>query len=158
MLAATQFDTRSFRRTMSRFASGITVLATPCAEGIHAMTANAFVSVSLEPPLVLVSVAARAVMHSLLQPGVPAGISVLAAEQAAESDRFAGRAGCADAPRWECLAGAPVLSGALAQITGTVAAAHVAGDHTLFVLEVHALAERAGRPLLFYDGAYAMLQ
>lgn len=158
MSCNTTIDARSFRRSMGRFASGVTVVATPWDDGVHGMTANAFVSVSLDPPLVLVSIGERATMHRLLEPGAPIGISVLAAEQCAESDRFAGRSECQAAPAWEWLAEAPVLSGALAQLAGTVHAAHAAGDHTLFVVRVVALADRAGRPLLFYEGAYAMLQ
>src|ERR687896_2470927 len=82
----------AFRRTLGMFATGVTVLTTRTGETVHGMTANAFMSVSLRPPLVLVSVDRRARMSHLLHEGVRFGVNVLAAGQESLSDHFAGRA------------------------------------------------------------------
>ena len=81
----------AFRRTLGMFATGVTVVTTQAGDQVHGMTANAFMSVSLRPPLVVISVDRRAKMHALLHEGRRYGISVLADEQRALSDRFAGR-------------------------------------------------------------------
>src|SRR2546423_8599818 len=80
-----------FRRTLGMFATGVTVITTRVAEQVHGMTANAFMSVSLRPPLILISVDRRATMNALLREGVRYGVSVLEEHQTALSDRFAGR-------------------------------------------------------------------
>src|SRR5262249_35592369 len=66
-----------FRRTLGMFATGVTVITTRVAEQIHGMTANAFMSVSLQPPLILISVDRRAKMNALLRDEVRFGVSVL---------------------------------------------------------------------------------
>ncbi|MDQ4030125.1 MAG: flavin reductase family protein, partial [Actinomycetota bacterium] len=80
------------RRTLGMFATGVTVITTRLGDQIHGMTANAFMSVSLTPPLILISIDRRAKLNGMLGEGVRFGISVLEASQAALSDRFAGRA------------------------------------------------------------------
>jgi len=85
-------DPRQFRNALGRFASGVTVITTEHEGRTHGMTANAFVSVSLDPPLVLVSVDNRAQMHQLLALAPRYGVSVLAEDQEMLSNHFAGRA------------------------------------------------------------------
>src|SRR5690348_93235 len=70
-------DAQLFRRTLSRFATGVTVITVPHGEHVHGMTANAFMSVSLNPPLVLISVGHNAQMYKLLGPDSLYGVSVL---------------------------------------------------------------------------------
>jgi len=85
------FDTTRFRSALGRFASGVTVVTAQHEEHPHGMTANAFVSVSLDPPLVLVSLGNRSNMHRIL-PGIGRyGVTVLAEDQEALSNHFAGR-------------------------------------------------------------------
>ncbi len=88
-----KIDTRQFRNALGRFASGVTVLTAEYEEQTHGMTANAFVSVSLDPPLILVSLDNRSNMHRILPQVRRFGISVLAEDQDALSNHFAGRAG-----------------------------------------------------------------
>src|SRR5215217_3725078 len=83
----------ALRRTLGMFATGVTIITTREGDQVHGMTANAFMSVSLEPPLVLISVDRRTKMCSLLHEGRTYGVSVLCAAQSDLSDRFAGRAG-----------------------------------------------------------------
>src|SRR5215831_20562820 len=87
-----------FRRTLGMFATGVTVITTRAGDQVHGMTANAFMSVSLRPPLILVSVDRRARMNALLREGVRFGVSVLEERQGALSDHFAGRVRDEDAP------------------------------------------------------------
>lgn len=122
------------------------------------LTVNAFMSVSLDPPLVLVSLDNRSRTKPVIERAGRYGVSVLAEEQKALSDHFAGRPQEELAIVFVERAGAPVLEGALAQVVARVVEAHPAGDHTLFLGEVEHLAYREGRPLLYYAGRYARLE
>jgi len=90
--AALEIVGAEFRRTLGMFATGVTVITTKRGDQVHGMTANAFMSVSLQPPLILISIDRRAKMNALLHEGVRYGVSVLEESQSAVSDRFAGRA------------------------------------------------------------------
>src|SRR5262245_36592746 len=79
----------AFRRTLGMFATGVTVLTARVGEQVHGMTANAFMSVSLRPPLVLISIDRRARMCAMLHEGTHFGVSVLAIGQAGLSETFA---------------------------------------------------------------------
>src|ERR687891_2000830 len=78
----------AFRRTLGMFATGVTVITTRSGDTVHGMTANAFMSVSLRPPLVLVSVDRRARMSNLLHEGTRFGVNVLEAGEGAPSGPF----------------------------------------------------------------------
>ncbi len=109
----------ALRRTLGMFATGVTVITALKGDEVHGMTANAFMSVSLEPPLVLISVDRRTKMCSLLHEGMHYGVSVLCATQAELSDRFAGRSAAAE-PRFQIVKETPLVDGALAQIGARV--------------------------------------
>src|SRR5918911_2037517 len=81
----------AMRRTLGRFTTGVTVVTTARGGDVHAMTANAFTSVSLDPPLVLVSVDHRTRMHRLLPGTRRYGVSVLGSRQERTAWHFAGR-------------------------------------------------------------------
>ena len=85
------FDSRQFRNALGRFSSGVTIVTTSHNGQAHGMTANAFVSVSIDPPLVLVSVDHRAAMHNFLPESKRYGVSILAERQEQLSNHFAGR-------------------------------------------------------------------
>jgi flavin reductase (DIM6/NTAB) family NADH-FMN oxidoreductase RutF len=150
-------DSRTFRTTMGSFATGVTVVSTHHAGKIHAMTANAFISVSLEPPLVLVSIGQKARMHSMLVLGMPLGISILGEHQRALSDHFAGRASNA-APTWNWEDDTPLLGQAVGHVAGRVVALHPAGDHSLVIAHVTYVANSDHLPLVFHNGQYTALQ
>jgi flavin reductase (DIM6/NTAB) family NADH-FMN oxidoreductase RutF len=148
------FDTRLFRKALGRFATGVTVV-TARHEGVpHGMTANAFMSVSLDPPLVLVSVGNQSNMHRVLQSTRRYGVSVLAEDQEALSVHFAGRIVDGLEPRFITRRGVPLVEGALAYLVVQVVDAHLAGDHTLYIGLVEHFEAIDGRPLLFYGGKY----
>ncbi|MBC8162944.1 MAG: flavin reductase family protein [Roseiflexaceae bacterium] len=142
---------------MSCFATGVTVISHASAGQVHGMTANAFLSVSLDPPLVLVSLNETARMCRLLVVDQRFGISMLAEDQTTLSNHFAGRSHAHPVVAWRWEADVPLLVGAVAQITARVVATHPVGDHTLFIGQVEQLAHSAGRPLIFYAGSYARL-
>ncbi|KIX84726.1 flavin reductase family protein [Thermus filiformis] len=153
-MGGSRIDPVHFRRTLGRFATGVTVVTVRTGEEVHGMTANAFLSVSLEPPLVLVSVDRKARTHGRLLEAGRYGVSVLSEEQREVSERFAGRGGEGAEVAFVERAGVPLLAGALAHVVARVVEAHPAGDHTLFLGEVEHLDYREGRPLLYYAGRY----
>lgn len=148
----------AFRRTLGMFATGVTVITTTSADQVHGMTANAFMSVSLRPPLVLVSVDGRAKMHALLNEGKRIGISVLSEHQEALSDRFAGRpGGTGPEPSFDVVRETPLVEGALAHLVARVTRSYWGGDHSLFLAHVEYAHYGQGSPLLFHGGHYEAL-
>ena len=154
----TSIDGRTFRATMGQFATGVTVVSTSVAGQVHGMTANAFMSVSLDPPLIVISIGQRARMNDLLALGQGFGISVLGADQMPLSNHFAGRPGDEPQITWVWEEDVPLLAGAVASIAAEVVAAYPAGDHTLYVGEVSYVRQQPGEPLIFHAGAYAQLE
>ena len=149
----------ALRRTLGMFATGVTVITTRERDQVHGMTANAFMSVSLEPPLVLISVDRRTKMCGLLHEGRTYGVSVLCETQSDLSDRFAGRANpSAPDPRFEIVHDTPLVEGALAHFVANVTRSYWGGDHSLFLGRVeYARYTAEGTPLLFHGGRYERL-
>jgi flavin reductase (DIM6/NTAB) family NADH-FMN oxidoreductase RutF len=149
----------ALRRTLGLFATGVTIITTRLGEQVHGMTANAFMSVSLEPPLVLISVDRRTKMCGLLHEGSTYGVSVLCEGQSALSDRFAGRPGSEDGeqPRFDLIHDTPLVDGALAGFVAKVVRSYWGGDHSLFLGRVEFARTGEGTPLLFHGGRYERL-
>jgi flavin reductase (DIM6/NTAB) family NADH-FMN oxidoreductase RutF len=152
------FDPRQFRNALGRFASGVTVITAQHEEHPHGMTANAFVSVSLDPPLVLVSLDNRSYMHRILPSIGRYGVSVLAEDQQTLSNHFAGRTVEGLHIRFTTRRGIPLLEGAVAYFVVELIDAHPAGDHTLYIGRVEHFEARDDKPLLFYAGKYQQLR
>jgi flavin reductase (DIM6/NTAB) family NADH-FMN oxidoreductase RutF len=152
-----------FRAALGRFASGVTVITVETPEGgVHGMTANAFCSVSLRPPLVLVCIDHLAETYLRVRERGEFGVSVLKAEQEALSEFFSDPERNPDAERRlgiryrKTKTGTPVLQDALANLDCRVADAHSAGDHTIFVGEVREVTLGKGAPLLYFRGHYGL--
>jgi flavin reductase (DIM6/NTAB) family NADH-FMN oxidoreductase RutF len=150
-----------FRKALGHFSTGVTVVTVEREPGkIHGMTANSFTSVSLEPMLILVCVDHRAKMLHLLEKKKRFGVSVLKAGQEAISEYFAKREHSSEAEQRlgihfrETRGGAPVIEGTLLQMGCNLIASHLAGDHTIFVGEVHDAEMHEGEPLLYFRGEY----
>ncbi|HKS76805.1 MAG TPA: flavin reductase family protein [Terriglobales bacterium] len=152
------FDPVQFRSALARFASGVTVVTTQYENRTHGMTANAFVSVSLSPPLVLVSLDNRSFMHRIMPAVRCYGVSVLAENQERISNHFAGRTVEGLHVPFTSRNGMPLLEGAVAYFVVRVVEIHTAGDHTLYVGEVEQFEARDERPLLFFGGRYQSLR
>jgi flavin reductase (DIM6/NTAB) family NADH-FMN oxidoreductase RutF len=152
-----------FRAALGRFASGVTVISVETADGgVHGMTANAFCSVSLQPPLVLVCIDHLAETYLRVRERGEFGVNVLKEEQEALSEFFADPernpdAACRLGIRYRKMkSGTPVLENALANLDCRVVDAHAAGDHTIFVGEVREIILGVGSPLLYFRGRYGM--
>lgn len=141
---------------MRGFPAGVAVL-TVNAEGKRlGLTLGSLVSLSLEPPLVGFAVSRQAAMHELLREAGGFALTLLAEGQEAVAQHFA--RGVPPLAHWhgiaarEGAAGAPLLEGALGWLECRLAAAHEAGDHTLFVGEVLSVERGRPGPALLYVG------
>jgi flavin reductase (DIM6/NTAB) family NADH-FMN oxidoreductase RutF len=150
-----------FRKAMGCFATGVTIITVDLEGEVHGMTANAFASVSLDPPLVLVCVDHATRTHAHLHAKKRFGINVLGEDQRAISEYYARVE--RDHEHAEAEAGArfdrtkqgtPMLRGSLAFLECRLNSAEVAGDHTIFIAEVEDVVVREGEPLLFFRGKY----
>ena len=149
-----------FRHVLGHFASGVTVITTWDVEGRPTgLTANAFTSVSLDPPLVLVCVDHKAQSYPAMQSSGRFAVNILAGGQEAISRRFAATGGDKfDGIAWgQGPAGLPLISGSLAFLECHTVHAYPGGDHTIFVGEVVAVRAQAAEPLLYYRGKYHRL-
>ncbi len=141
------FDSRAFRNALGQFATGVTVITVKGPEGLHGMTANAFTSVSLDPPLVLVCIDKRNRTHALIQEVGRFGVSVLAEDHENVSRHFAGaREIPIDVTFIEEGLGTPVIKESLAWLDCTVWRTYDGGDHTIIVGKVEALDAPGGNP------------
>ncbi len=150
-----------FRKAMGCFATGVTILTLDLEGEVHGMTANAFASVSLDPPLVLVCVDRSARTHAHLHAKKRFGVNVLAENQRVISEYYARPVHVHEHAEEEAGArfdrtaqGTPILHGALAYLECRLQSAQEAGDHTIFIAEVEDVVVRAGDPLLFFRGKY----
>ncbi|HEV2717314.1 MAG TPA: flavin reductase family protein [Terriglobales bacterium] len=150
-----------FRNALGCFATGVTVITLDYENEVQGMTANAFTSVSLDPPLVLVCVDQRARTHAHLQAKKRFGVNVLSEDQRAISEYYARASRVHQHAEKEAGAkfdrtahGTPVLHGALAYLECRLNTAEDAGDHTIFIAEVEDVVVREGEPLLYFRGSY----
>jgi flavin reductase len=147
-------DANLFRRVMGRFATGVTIITCDVQGDVRGMTANAFMSGSLAPPLCLVSIAVNARMHEHLITAGRFGVSILAKGQEGLSLHFAGHSRDHLNVEFERVAMVPLLKGASAIIAAQTQARHDCGDHTLFVGRIMYLRESNGAPLVYCSGKY----
>ena len=153
-----------YRNALGRFATGVTVVTVSSGDGgVFGMTANSFTSVSLVPPQVLVCVGEKARTLAMLHLAGRFGVTVLGASQQPVSDYFA--FGPQDPEEGVRLGvrfrtsdrGTPLLEGGLATLDCRVVAAHLSGDHTIFVGEVEDYSWAEGDPLVYFAGQYRKL-
>ncbi|MFJ7729201.1 flavin reductase family protein [Neobacillus sp. NPDC097160] len=150
-------DDRQFRNAMGKFATGVTVVAAEVDGSVHGMTANAFMSVSLNPKLVVVSIAEKAQMLEKIKQSGTFSVNILAANQQDLSMIFAGQVKNNKEVVFDHLDGVPVVPNALAQISCMVSATHEEGDHTLFIGKVTGIQVNDSEPLIYYSGKYRSL-
>lgn len=150
-------DARVFRRVMGKFATGVTVVTFMHEGRFSGMTANAFMSLSVDPPMVLIAVRNQARFAAAIKPGDGFGINFLREEHEALSSHFGGRPVSDTQPGFRTIGEAPVLDEALVQLAVRANSVHEGGDHLIYTADVQALEESDGRPLLFYSGSYKQL-
>lgn len=146
---------------MSNWATGVTVITSVAPRGPHGMTANAFLSVSLTPPLVLVSIGQDNDSYGIIQETGRFAVNILAADQEHLSRLFAvrrpsGESAFEGVPWHESPGGLPWIDGALGHLDCRVQEAVRVQDHMLFVAGIDALSDQgAGRhPLVYFQSGY----
>jgi flavin reductase (DIM6/NTAB) family NADH-FMN oxidoreductase RutF len=151
-------DVRQLRNCLGHFTTGVTVVTSAHEGEPHGATVNAFAAVSLDPPLVLVSLDRRTTTSRLLD-GNPFTVNVLRAGQKDLALHFAGGRAVADV-RWAPRNGhlAPRLTDVLAYLACSPWRSYNGGDHTLFLGKVEEYAYFGGEPLLFFRGKFTGVQ
>ncbi|MDG6990568.1 MAG: flavin reductase family protein [Nitrososphaerota archaeon] len=146
------------KQAMRVYPQGVTVVTTDSG-GLKGLTVSSFTSVSLDPPLVLVSIAKGSALHDALAAAEAYAVNFLADDQKSVSDRFAGRTGAKD--RFEGIkftkgmTGSPIISGARAVLECRAWKVYDGGDHSMLVGEVvSAKALNSKRPLVYYSQQY----
>jgi flavin reductase len=147
-----------FRRVMGSFVTGVTVVTTQVRGEIRGMTANAFMSGSLEPPLCVISVATTARMHAFLMEAGNFGVNILARGQEALIGHFAGSPLEYVDVKYEYAGAAPLFAHAHAAIAANVIARHACGDHSIFIGHIFALRHNEGLvPIVLHFSRMASL-
>ena len=153
------FDPKDFRNALGMFATGVTIVTARADDGSPiGITANSFNSVSLQPPMVLWSLAKSARSLSIFSKSKHWNVHVLSNDQDALSNRFA-RAGedkFAGLELDACVSGAPLIPGCSARFQCRTAFQYDGGDHIIFVGEVINYDSSALPPLLYVTGNYAL--
>ena len=146
------------KQVMRVYPQGVTVVTTD-SDGPKGLTVSSFTSVSLDPPLILVSIAKGSAMHDVLRGARAYAVNFLADDQKSVSDRFAGKTQSRD--RFDGIefakgtTGSPIISGARAVLECNAWSAYEGGDHSIFVGEVvSAKALNSKRPLVYYSQQY----
>src|SRR5256885_15370571 len=144
---------------MARLPAGVVVVSARLGEEFRGLTASSLVSISLEPPLVLVGLELESATRAAVLETGAFNVSLLNRSQEFIADRFAGRAPAID-PRWETLPHRlggnriPLIEGCADWIECRVVQAHPAGDHVIVVGEVEAAAVGQGDPLILWDRTF----
>ena len=150
-----------FRAALRHFPAGVTVVTTRDAQGLPCgLTATAFASVSLDPPLVLVSIEHRATAYDAFETCGWFAVNMLGKSQehlsrhfaTSQADKFVGVA------YREGLARLPILDDVVAALQCRLVHAYPGGDHTIFVGRVEATWTAGGPPLLYFEGGYHHLE
>jgi flavin reductase (DIM6/NTAB) family NADH-FMN oxidoreductase RutF len=151
----------SLRDVMRNFPQGVSVVVANAGEGPRGITVSSLVSISLDPPLVLISISHASQILSLLESSPSFAVSVLSDEQGALSEHFA-RADLSSVEQFQNLSlregslGLPWIEGCLASMDCDIVERIPQSDHTLYVARVlHSQVHKSGgRPLIFYSGDY----
>src|SRR5487761_314798 len=150
-------EKNELRRVMGHFATGVTVITSLRASGeMHGLTANAFSSVSLVPPLLLICVDKKAESYPCFEESKVFTVNILSAEQEALSRKFAVSGG----NKFEGVSyrvganGVPILDGAVAYLECRLSGSMDAGDHTIYLGEIEQAETHEAKPLLFFRGGY----
>jgi flavin reductase (DIM6/NTAB) family NADH-FMN oxidoreductase RutF len=146
-----------FRTAMGKFATGVTVIASEVEGQVHGMTANAFMSVSLDPKLILISIDKKARMNEVIKQSNKFTVNILSGDQKEMSMIFAGQIKENKHIEFDTFEGLPVIENSLVSLACNVYQAHEAGDHTLYIGEVINLNVQDGEPLAFYEGKYMQM-
>jgi len=164
-LAPQEFSGTDFRNALGAFATGITVITTKGVDHPFGMTANAFSSVSLDPPLVLICVISGTHGAQTIERNGVFAVNILGSDHEpisryfSSKDRPRGAEAFKEIPHFFAVTGAPILEGAAGYLDCRLHARHEAGDHLVFIGEVVALGHAPeAMPLLFHGGKYCFVK
>ncbi len=162
-MSETEVTPELFRSAWANYATGVTIVSTIEVDGetIHGMTANSVTSVSLTPPLVLVTVGHERNTHPLVEINRRFGISVLTYEQRGIARHYTVPEEVRKKlppPDFEPLGESMVIANAMATMDCRVVNSLLAGDHTIFVAEVESIRVRSGDPLVYFQSRFARLE
>ncbi|MES3001815.1 MAG: flavin reductase [Pseudomonadota bacterium] len=156
---STSVEGRALRDAFGSFATGVTIVTTSGPQGDIGLTANSFSSVSLDPPMVLWSLAKTSTSADAFRSNAHFAVHILSADQEALSARFAtkgiDRFGGLELDRGP--GGVPMLPDCMARFTCKLAYQYEGGDHVIFVGEILDFRHSASKPLVFHGGRYGML-
>ena len=160
-----EFSGVDFRNALGAFATGVTVITTQGVDHPFGMTANAFSSVSLDPPLVLICVISGTHGADTIERNGVFAVNILGSDHEPISryfsakDRPRGAEAFGEIPHSFAVTGSPILHGAAGYLDCRVHAMHEAGDHIVFIGEVVALGhDSEAKPLLFHGGRYCFVK
>jgi len=148
-----------FRDAMARLPAGVVVITARVGDAFRGLTASSLVSISLDPPLVLVGLERESATRAAVLETRAFNASLLTRSQEFLADRFAGRAPALDL-EWRTLPhrlgtnGIPLLDGCAAWLECRLVQVHEAGDHDICVGEVQAAAIGTGDPLILWDRSF----
>jgi flavin reductase (DIM6/NTAB) family NADH-FMN oxidoreductase RutF len=158
-LLAPSIDVSAFKAALGSFATGVTLATTGSGGDLHGVTANAVMSVSLDPPLVLLSIQQGTRMYGVLRFSDNFALSVLAKDQLQVATYFADSSRPHDTAAFERfpyhagVTGAPLLDGAVAHVDCRIVDVYPAGDHVLFIGRALYVASSVDRsPLIYFRG------
>ncbi|MEO2057766.1 MAG: flavin reductase family protein [Thermoleophilia bacterium] len=153
-------DPDQFKAALGRWASGITVVTAQGPDGPVGLTASAFSSLSLHPPLVLVCIGQASYHHDHLTGAPGFGVHILDASQDEVSNTFAFKRGdrFADLQVEEGPLGVPLLGGCLARLACERYEVLEGGDHSILIGRVLAAEVSDGQPLTWWQGGYRRLE
>ena len=155
--------TQDFRDVMARLPSGVVVVSARYGAGYRGLTASSLVSISVDPPMVMVGLEREATTRAAVLEGMAFNVSVLTRAQEFIADRFAGRAPAID-ESWREIPhrlgtnGIPLIEGCVAWLECSLLATHPAGDHDICVGRVDAVVAGAGDPLILWDRSFWTLR
>jgi flavin reductase (DIM6/NTAB) family NADH-FMN oxidoreductase RutF len=153
-------DAQELRQVMGHFATGVTVITTMDKAGTpFGLTANAFTSLSLNPPLVLICVDKGVQCYSCFEESKVFAVNVLSEEQEEISRRFATKGiKKFSGIKWHMSEnGVALLDGAIGYIECKVVKSYDGGDHTIYIGEILRASSAGNRPLIFFKGQYYCL-
>ncbi|MEH0148089.1 flavin reductase family protein [Corynebacterium sp. Q4381] len=145
-------DPQRFKDAMSQLAAAVSIVTTGGEDDPHGTTVSAFMSLSLEPPMVLVSLDQRSSLLAELHVGSSIGINVLSTQQGTLARRFADKSVDRFAGvEWEMADGAPKLPCNHTWVAGTVSRLIEGGDHVLVLIDVTSAEVNSNQPLLYWQ-------
>ncbi len=151
-------DDLLFRKAMGKFATGITVVTFKSDGELKGITVNAFMSVSLNPKLILISIDENSSSYPKILNASRFGVSILREDQKDISMIFAKQKKADREIEYVDIDGIPVIKDSLAMLSCRVQDKIKAGDHMLFIAEVTGLQVNEGEPILYFGSQYRQLK